>query len=96
MDLETGYFLIYVLSILLSSRKRGRWALEGGVVSSSTAPAGRPDLMSLKKNYLQLIIMFILFSDYQLSNSVTTVNYRSVEGWNLVGMIVGNLLLQFI
>lgn len=29
-----GYFLIYVLSILLSFRKRGRWAVvgEGGVV----------------------------------------------------------------
>lgn len=53
----------------------GGWCGGAWYGALTTAPAGRrrrrrrPHLMSLKKNYSQLIIMFILFSAYlELSN----------------------------
>lgn len=76
----------------------GRYGMAGGgvVFSSRTTPASRPHLMSLKKNYSQLIIMLILFSAYRPNQLYP----QSIKGGRqetvIWGLMPGNLLLQFI
>jgi len=59
----------------------------GGGLWSSKASAGRPHLMSLKKNYSQLIIMLILFLGLSALGNSTQLeggNGGFPGGWQLV------------
>lgn len=71
----------------------GKGCVGGGWLWSTKASAGRPHLMSLKKNYSQLIIMLILFlglSDLGYSTQLEGGYSDFSRGGD------GNLLLQFI